>query len=44
MPAVPVGAADKKFSKYDTFSCIFWVKNDKFCVFSFKIEIFSLYK
>ena len=44
IPAVPVGAAGEKFSKFDTFSCIFRVKNDKFCVFSLKIEKFSLYK
>ena len=38
MPAVPVGAAGEKFSNFDTFSWIFRVKNDKFCVFSLKIE------
>ena len=35
--------AGEKFSKFGTFSLIFRVKNDKFCVFSLKIEKFSLY-
>ena len=39
MPAVPVSAAGEKFSKFDTFSCIFRVKNDKFCVFSLTIDL-----
>ena len=43
MPAVPVGAAGEKFSKFDTFSCIFRLKNDKSCVFSLKIEKCVLY-
>ena len=37
-PAVPIGAAGEKFLKFNTFSCIFKTKNDKFYVFSLKVK------
>ena len=40
MAAVPLGAAGEKFSVFDTFSCIFTAKSDKFCVFSFFLKNF----
>ena len=37
-PTVPTGAAGEKFLKFNTFSCIFKTKNDKFYVFSLKVK------
>ena len=38
-PAVPIGAAGEKFLKFNTFSCIFKAKNDKFYVFQAILSI-----
>ena len=43
MFAVPLGAAGEKFSKFDTFSCVFKAKNDKFYVFSLNFKNLNFY-